>query len=151
MMPPLRTTPTLKLATLSLAFAGLAAAAVLWQPAPVAAHAAAGGPDPASTEFYQKSVLPILQTNCYRCHGGMNHRGGLSLATRAGMLRGGHDGSVLVPGHPEQSLLIKLIRHEGPAKDPMPMPPKSKLSDADIATISAWIKAGAIMPNESQQ
>jgi len=51
-----------------------------------------------------------------------------------------------VPGHPEQSLLIKLIRHEGPANDPMPMPPKSKLSDADIATITEWVRNGAVMP-----
>jgi mono/diheme cytochrome c family protein len=55
---------------------------------------------------------------------------------------------VVVVGHPEQSLLVKLIRHEGPADDPMPMPPKGdKLSDADIATVSAWIKAGAKMPD----
>jgi cytochrome c551/c552 len=33
----------------------------------------------------------------------------------------------------------------------MPMPPKAKLSDADIATVTAWVKAGAIMPKDSQQ
>jgi cytochrome c551/c552 len=66
--------------------------------------------------------------------------------TRAELLAGGHDGVVIVPGHPEQSLLVKLIRHEGPEDDPMPMPPKSKLSDADIETISEWIKGGAVMP-----
>ena len=64
-------------------------------------------------------------------------------------MKGGHDGVVLVPGHPEQSLLVKLIRHEGPADDPMPMPPKSKLSDADIATIEQWIRAGAVIPPDS--
>jgi cytochrome c551/c552 len=62
------------------------------------------------------------------------------------MLKGGHDGAVIAPGHPEKSLLIALIRHEGPANDPMPMPPKSKISDADIATVTEWIKAGAVMP-----
>ena len=55
-------------------------------------------------------------------------------------------GAVIVPGDPANSLLIKLIRHEGPANDPMPMPPKSKLSDADIATITEWIRSGAVMP-----
>ena len=96
--------------------------------------------------FYAARVKPILESNCYRCHGGMNHRGGLNMQTRAGMAKGGHDGSVLVPGDPAKSLLVKLIRHEGPANDPMPMPPKSKLSDSDIATIEHWVKAGAIMP-----
>jgi cytochrome c551/c552 len=42
--------------------------------------------------------------------------------------------------------MVKLIRHEGPAKDPKPMPPKGKLSDADIATVERWIRAGAVMP-----
>lgn len=103
-----------------------------------------------SPEFYTTHVQPILQANCYRCHGGLNHRGGLSLATRAGILKGGHDGPVIVPGDPAKSLLLQLIRHEGPATDPMPMPPKlPKISDADIATVEQWIKAGAIMPMDS--
>ncbi len=97
-------------------------------------------------QIYIHQVQPILQTNCYRCHAGLNHRGGFQMDTPAGMLRGGRDGVVIVPGHPEQSLLMKLIRHEGPADKPMPMPPKSKLSDVDIATIAKWIQAGASMP-----
>jgi len=128
---------------LALAAASLAATAALWKPAPVAAQA---GPDPGSAAFYTQKVQPILQTNCYRCHAGVNHRGGLSMDTHASLLKGGHDGIVVVPGHADQSLLVKLIRHEGPANDPMPMPPKDKLSDADIATITRWIQAGAIMP-----
>jgi cytochrome c len=138
------------LAALSLAFAGLAATAILSRPASVAAQSGAG-PNPASVEFYTQNVQPILKTNCYRCHGGPNHRGGLSIDTRAGLMKGGRDGAVLSPGHPEDSLLIKLIRHEGPANDPMPMPPKDKLSDADIATVTAWVKAGAIMPEAAAQ
>jgi cytochrome c len=102
--------------------------------------------NPKSPEFYTAKVKPIFEANCYKCHGGEFHRGGLSLATKAGMLKGGADGPVLAPGDPANSLLIKLIRHEGPANDPMPMPPKSKISDADIATVTEWVKAGAIVP-----
>jgi mono/diheme cytochrome c family protein len=124
--------------------AALTLAAAISRPAPV--HAA---PDDAQLKFYTEKVVPIFQANCYRCHGGMNHRGGFTMDTRAGMAKGGHDGIVLVPGHPEQSLLVKLIRHEGPADDPMPMPPnKPKISDDDIATITQWVKAGAIMPDD---
>src|ERR1700678_1028825 len=108
---------------------------------------AAGQDEAASPEFYTNRVEPIFQANCYRCHGGMNHRGGLNIQTRAGMLKGGHDGTVLVPGDPAKSLLVRLIRHEGPANDPMSMPPKlPKISDADIAVVERWVKAGAIMP-----
>ena len=52
-----------------------------------------------------------------------------------------------VPGYPANSWIIKLIRHEGPKSDPMDMPQKrSKLSDADIAIVEQWMKAGAVMP-----
>ncbi len=112
-------------------------------------HGAGGDPAPNTPQFYTARVQPILQANCYRCHAGLNHRGGLVLDTQAGMARGGHDGAVLVPGHPEQSLLVKLVRHEGPANDPMPMPPKGKISDADIATIEQWVRAGAAMPPDA--
>ena len=105
--------------------------------------------DASKPEFYTTQVLPILKANCYACHGNGNHKGGLSLETKAGMLKGGMDGSVLVPGDPKKSLLVRLIRHEGPADDPMPMPQKAdKLSDANIAVIEQWVKAGAVMPAE---
>ena len=137
---------TLQATALTLAFAGLVGSAALWRPNPVSAHA---DPAPDTEAFYTQKVQPILQTNCYRCHGGINHRGGLQIDTKAGLLKGGHDGAVIVPGHADQSLLVKLINHAGPANDPMPMPPKDKLSDADIATVTQWIQAGAMMPVET--
>jgi len=111
---------------------------------PVAAQDAASKP-----AFYTEKVRPIFVASCAQCHLGMNHKGGLSLETKAATLKGGRDGVVVVPGDPANSLLVKLIRHEGPADDPKPMPPKSpKISDADIATIEMWVKAGAVMPDD---
>jgi cytochrome c len=99
--------------------------------------------------FYTEEVRPILMTNCGKCHMDANHKGGLSLETKEATLKGGRDGAVIAPGDPANSLLVKLIRHEGPPDDPMPMPPKSpKMSDADIAVIVQWIKAGAVMPKD---
>ena len=134
---------------LSLGALSLAAAAILWQPRGVVAQTQ---PAANSVAFYTQRVLPIFESHCYGCHGGMNHRGGLSMVTRASLLKGGHDGAVIVPGNAGQSLLIKLIRHEGPANDPMPMPPAphDKLSDADIATVTQWVQAGAVMPPDPQ-
>ncbi|HEY5055851.1 MAG TPA: c-type cytochrome domain-containing protein [Acidobacteriaceae bacterium] len=144
MSPNIRSQSSLKIAALSFAAVSLAATAILWQPASVAAQT---DPAPNTPAFYTQRVLPIFKDNCYHCHGGMFHRGGLSMSSRAGMLKGGHDGAVIVPGNAEQSLLIKLIRHEGPVDDPMPMPPKSKISDADIAVVTQWVQAGAVMPD----
>jgi cytochrome c len=134
-------------AALSLAAVSLAAATMLCKPTAMAAQD--DGPAPDSPQFYTRRVLPILQANCYPCHGGSAHRGGLSLATRDGMLKGGYDGAAIVPGDAQQSLLVKLIRHEGAPDAPMAMPPGSKIADADIATLTQWIQAGAVMPPDA--
>ena len=144
--PGFRFMPSFKVCALSLAAVSLATTVVLWQPPNVAAQDAT--PAPNTPEFYTQRVLPIFESNCYHCHGGMSNRGGLNMSSRAGMLKGGHGGAAIVPGNAQQSLLIQLIRHEGPADDPMPMPPKIKLSDADITTVTQWIQAGAVMPLE---
>lgn len=138
--------------SLYIAVAGLVLAACSGTSSRVqAAPVASAGQDAAADlKLYSEKVVPIFQANCYRCHGGMNHRGGFQMDTRTGMAKGGHDGVVIVAGHPEQSLLVKLIRHEGPKDDPMDMPPhKDKISDADIATVEQWVKAGALMPDDT--
>jgi cytochrome c len=102
--------------------------------------------------FYTEKVRPILQTDCAKCHLDENHKGGLSLMTKASTMKGGRDGVVIVPGDPAKSMLVQLIRHEGPPDDPKPMPPKApKISDADIAVIEQWVKAGAVMPADPPQ
>ena len=103
--------------------------------------------DASKPEFYTTKVKPILETNCGECHMNGNKKGALVIDTQAGLKKGGKDGKVIIPGDPENSMFLKLIKHEGPEDDPMPMPPKKpKMSDADIAVIAAWIKAGAVMP-----
>jgi len=107
--------------------------------------------DNSKEEFYSTRVKPILNANCVRCHGGTNHRGGFNMDTRESLLKAGHNGPVIVPGDPANSLLIKLIRHEGPKDDPKDMPPKvNKLSSSDIKVVEDWVKAGAIMPSSGR-
>jgi glc operon protein GlcG len=71
----------------------------------------------------------------------------LSLATKADALQGGNAGVVIVPGDPEKSLLVKLIRHEGPPGLPVMPPRGAQLTPEQVAVITNWIKAGAIMPD----
>jgi mono/diheme cytochrome c family protein len=104
--------------------------------------------DASAPAYFTAQVKPILEANCAHCHAGPNHRGGYSMNTRESLLKGSHHAPVIVPGDPDSSFLVKLIEHQGPADDPMPMPPppRPKLSDEQIATIQAWIKAGAVTP-----
>jgi cytochrome c len=117
-----------------------------WSSTAVEAH-----DDRSQSEFYTAKVKPIFDANCARCHGGTNHRGGLNIDTREALLKGGHTGPAIVPGDPAKSLLVTLIRHEGPADDPKNMPPnKDKLSDSDIQVVEMWIKSGAAMATPAQ-
>jgi cytochrome c len=133
------------------AWVGLGVAATLATVWGVGTRRVMAAPDveAAKPEFYKTKVQPIFQANCYRCHAGMNHRGGLTLSTKAGIVKGGKDGVVVVPGDPSASLLVKLIRHEGPMADTKAMPPKGKLPDADIAIVERWVRAGAVMPDDA--
>jgi hypothetical protein len=106
----------------------------------------AADPDPDKVEFFEKRIRPVLVENCYKCHGNGNKKGKLQLDSRAGMLKGGETGPVLVPGQPDNSLLIKAIRY---TDDQLRMPPKSKLPDANVADFITWVKSGAPWPENT--
>lgn len=85
------------------------------------------------------SVAPIFSKNCSGCHNSNNPRSGLDLTSYASTIAGGRGGSEITPGDPDNSRLTAFLKGNG---RPL-MPPRGALSDADIATISTWIKAGA--------
>ena len=62
------------------------------------------------------------------------------------MLEGGDGGPALVPGDPDQSLLIRAVRHQGDNK----MPPKGdKLPDPVAESLAHWVRSGAPWPTAS--
>ena len=87
-------------------------------------------------------MRPVLAMHCLECHGPEKHKGGLRLDERDAMLRGGEAGRVVVPGKPDESLLIEAIRYQGDVQ----MPPKRKLKDEDVWRLTEWVKQGAIWP-----
>jgi hypothetical protein len=102
----------------------------------------------AGVEFFEKKVRPVLVQQCYRCHSAAakKQKGGLALDSRPALRKGGDSGPALVPGHPEQSRLIRAVRH---ADDTLQMPPKEKLPDAVIADLETWVKMGAPDPRDT--
>ena len=89
--------------------------------------------------FFTTSVQPILVSNCIRCHGPDKQKARLRLDSRDAILAGGKSGPAAVPGKPDDSLIVKAI---GYGDDDLQMPPKEKLSDADIKTLVDWISRG---------
>lgn len=99
--------------------------------------------EPAKIEFFEQKIRPLLLDNCINCHSADNGgKGELRVDDRLGLIDGGRRGAAVVPGHPEQSLLIKAVRHQGGLE----MPPKKQLSDEQIADLEKWVLDGAAWP-----
>ena len=61
------------------------------------------------SEITENEVIPIFQMRCIVCHGKRRQEGGLDLRTQVSRLKGGKSGPALVPGKPNDSLLMKRI------------------------------------------
>ena len=78
---------------------------------------------------FRDKVAPILERRCLHCHGEATHKGNLSLSTAAAAFKGGDSGPAVVPGKPEESILLDMI-----GGDPPEMPQKDKpLSKQEVA------------------
>jgi cytochrome c553 len=99
------------------------------------------------SDFFEKSVRPILATHCLECHGPQKQKAGLRLDSRAAILTGGESGAALVPGKPDQSLLLRAVHYKGEPR----MPPNGKLAPEQIAALTTWIRQGAVWLDTSAQ
>jgi len=98
-------------------------------------------------QFYKDKVRSILVQNCYKCHTD-DPNSHLRVDSRAAILQGGKRGPAIVPGDPEQSLLIEAVRQTGDLK----MPKNGKLDEQQIADLVAWVTMGAPWdPNEATE
>lgn len=93
--------------------------------------------------FFEKNIRPILSKQCYSCHSSSikDSKGGLTLDTRDGLLKGGDSGPSILPGDPENSLLMQAMMHDG-----YEMPPDKKLPENILKNFYIWIKMGAYDP-----
>ncbi|MEX0744182.1 MAG: PSD1 and planctomycete cytochrome C domain-containing protein, partial [Phycisphaeraceae bacterium] len=94
-------------------------------------------------EFFEKRIRPVLVKHCYECHSAAaaEPKGGLLLDTREALLTGGESGPAVVPGSPDESLLVSAVRQEG-----LEMPPSGRRPDEVIDDLVEWIRSGAPDP-----
>jgi len=94
----------------------------------------AGGPTP----HFERDIRPILKAHCFQCHGeGETLKGKVDLRLRRLMLGESDSGKVVVPGKPDQSVLLDMV-----SSGDMPKGEK-KLTRDQIALIERWIAQGA--------
>jgi WD40 repeat protein len=100
----------------------------------------------ASTPSYSAEIAPILQKNCAGCHSSTEHKSGLILDSYNSLMKGGRHGQVVLPHNAKGSRLLQMI--EGTIDPQMPLE-ADPLSAPQIATLKAWIEAGAPGPVDS--
>jgi hypothetical protein len=108
----------------------------------------AAPPDPAGVQFFETKIRPVLAAHCYKCHSAEaasagKLKGALLLDSREGVLKGGKNGAVIVPGEPEKSRLIEAIHY---SNEDLQMPPKERLTAEAVADLEKWVAMGAPDP-----
>ncbi|MEM1070361.1 MAG: c-type cytochrome domain-containing protein, partial [Planctomycetota bacterium] len=96
---------------------------------------------------FESQIAPIFEERCWFCHGEDEQESGLRLDLRAHMLKGGDSGlAAIVPGKPEKSYLIDVVKHLDPdAKMP---PDEDQIPKAEIQLLENWIQQGAVWPGQ---
>lgn len=100
-----------------------------------------------NAEFFEKRIRPIFFDNCEECHGADKQKGNLRLDSKVGWMRGGESGKVIVPGKPDDSLLITAVRYWDKN---LQMPPKHALEAREVNDLIEWVKQGAPDPREQE-
>lgn len=91
--------------------------------------------------FYREKVHPILEQNCFKCHGGEDKlKGEFRVTSREGLLRGGEYGPGYDEADPAKSIFLEMISYKDADYQ---MPPKAKLPAEQIAILDEWVKMGA--------
>lgn len=96
--------------------------------------------------FFREKVKPILEENCFKCHGGLGSngepkvRGGLQLISRKGLMLGGDHGDAVNLDDPASSLLLEVLSYEN---EELEMPPRGKLPEQQQQLIRKWLEMGA--------
>jgi hypothetical protein len=100
-------------------------------------------PDIREAVVYSDVIQPMLQVNCYGCHGPNRQKGKLRLDDSAWILKGGKDGLIIHSSGAAESELVKRLLL--PVEEDHHMPPREKpqLKESEIAILQWWVAQGA--------
>lgn len=109
------------------------------------ANAAGAEMTPDQRTFFENKIRPVLVKQCYECHSQSAKKvgGKLLLDAPSEMIVGGESGPSLIPGQPDESLIIQAVRYDG-----IEMPPKKRLPESVVNDFVTWVKMGAPDPRD---
>jgi hypothetical protein len=117
-----------------------------WLPAVIAGLMFAVRVSAADDVNFSRDVRPILTKYCFKCHGPDDNvrESGLRLDVREGALQPADSGkAAIVPGHPEQSELVRRIFAESEDERMPPVDTKTQLTETQKQILKRWIQSGA--------
>ena len=94
---------------------------------------------------FQRQVRPILSDNCFACHGpdAKTRMADLRLDIREGAFTQRQNGSPVIPGDFNASLLYQRITHQNEMLRMPPTHSKKELTEDQIDVLKRWIAEGA--------
>jgi hypothetical protein len=96
---------------------------------------------------FRRDIEPIFQEHCIKCHGPDEEESDFRVDHKATLFGGGGSGiETIIPGNPETSYLIELVR-EPDEEYRMPQE-NDAVPEAQIALLETWIKQGAPIPED---
>jgi len=101
-------------------------------------------PSEQAVRFFEMKIRPLLANHCNECHGKETQESDLRLDSLAAMLSGGKAGPAVVPGKPQNSLLMTAVSYQD---NDLKMPPDEKLTAQQMNDLRRWIEMGAPHPN----
>jgi hypothetical protein len=107
----------------------------------------ANADEAAATELFESKVRPIFVERCQKCHGEGEQWAGLRLDSGSRILTGGDSGPAVIPGKPDESLLLQRVTEPD---DDLRMPPAEtgpRLDSVQIDALRRWIELGAAWPD----
>ncbi|MEM7011674.1 MAG: PSD1 and planctomycete cytochrome C domain-containing protein [Verrucomicrobiota bacterium] len=100
---------------------------------------------------FVKDIAPIFEFKCVSCHNADKDKGGLRMDTHEWLMKGGDSGSAIA-GNSADSLIFERVTL--PHDDIDLMPPEGDgepLTEKELASLKAWIEAGAKWPESTTQ
>lgn len=98
-------------------------------------------------DFHQH-IKPILEAACVHCHTDKSDKGGLNLSTFDLAVKGGDNGTSLVPGKPSESPLYTTTILGEDEDEVMPPKKEGLLPPAQTELLKKWIEQGAAWPKD---
>jgi len=101
---------------------------------------------------FKEDVFPLVQKHCLSCHAQKEENmSELSMDDYAMMMEGGKHGAPVVPGKPEESVMVKKLLENPPFGQRMPLNSRKKvkegkakwLTEEEVQTIATWVEQGA--------